>query len=348
MNRTLAFLPAACFALVSCDQVGKLVEQASNALSKEIKAKVAQHAPPPVPDPQTSPTEQEVPGVVFRKDLPFPDAVVLKSTVKREISGRFFHSSELGKNVENVKGTELTVSEIERTGDMLRYTLRESSFTLPVIEKAADGKEQQPQKVKNPLQQATPSTEPVNFRRTGSVWKVDAANKGFREMVLSQQLSPVFDELLVDHALAPRPLWFSKTPIKIGDELKIAGTALPMLVAGDAKGSLNLKFEAIENVHGQPCGVFSVKGTYIRLKTPNFQGQLMDEEVTIEDGRLWLSTQHPVILKEELNTIQTFKPAGDGGLVGRGQGTIRISAEREWKVKAAAAPSPQGAAPVEP
>lgn len=61
----------------------------------------------------------------------------------------------------------------------------------------------------------------------------------------------------------------------------------------------------------------------------------MDEEVTIENGKLWLSMLHPMILKEELNTIQTFKPAGDGGLVGRGQGVIKIFAEREWKIKGA-------------
>jgi len=331
MNRSLILLPAVCFALLSCDKVNDLVLQASNAVSKGLKDKVAEHSPSNANDLLVN---QSAEGVIFRKDLPFPDAIILKSTVKREISGRFFHSSELGKNVENVKGTELTVAEIERSGDTLRYVLRESSFTLPVMEKTKDGKEQ-PQKVKNPLQQIAPSTEPVLFRKTGQAWKVDGENKGFREMVLSQQLSPVFDQLLVDYALMPRPLWFSKTPIKIGDEINVSGAVLPMLIAGDAKGSVQLKFEAIEAVHGQPCGVFSIKGDYVRLKCPDFHGQLVDEEVTIEDGRLWLSMLYPMILKEELSTIQTFKPAGDGGLVGRGQGVIKISAEREWKIKGA-------------
>ena len=335
MKRSLILLPALCLTLISCDKIDGLVKQASAAVSKDLKDKVAENAPSIANDPQQKLVNQSSEGVVFRKDLPFPDAIILKTTVKREISGRFFHTSELGNNVENVKGTELTVAEIERSGDTLRYVLRESSFTLPMMEKTKDGK-QQPQKAKNPLQHIAPSTDPVLFRKSGQVWKVGGGSNGFRELVLSQQLSPVFDQLLVDYALMPRSLWFSKTPIKIGDELNVSGAALPMLIAGEAKGSLQIKFEAIESVHGQPCGVFSIKGDYIRLKCPNFQGQLMDEEVTIENGKLWLSMIYPMILKEELNTIQTFKPAGDGGLVGRGQGVIKISAEREWKIKGVA------------
>lgn len=325
--------------LISCDKIDGLVKLASNAVSKELKDKVGANAPAGASNPEHALVDQTPQGVVFRKDLPFPDAIILKSTVKREISGRFFHTSELGKNVENVKGTELTVAEIERTGDTLRYVLRESSFTLPVMEKTKDGKEQ-PQKVKNPLQHVPPSTDPVLFRKTGQTWKVDGENKNFRDMVLNQQLSPVFDQLLIDHALAPRPLWFSKTPIKIGDEINVSGAAIPMLIAGEAKGSLQLKFVAIEDVHGQPCGVFTIKGDYVRIKCPSFHGQLMDEEVTVEDGKLWLSMVYPMVLKEELNTIQTFKPAGDGGLVGRGQGVIKISAVREWKIKGAAEAAP--------
>jgi hypothetical protein len=84
-------------------------------------------------------------------------------------------------------------------------------------------------------------------------------------------------------------------------------------------------------VKGHPCGVFSVTGDFSRKQFPDFDGNFTDEDVTIQSGKIWLSLIYPIILKEELDTIQSFKSGGQGGLVGRGQGTVKVSVEREWK-----------------
>ena len=94
----------------------------------------------------------------------------------------------------------------------------------------------------------------------------------------------------------------------VGDQLAVSGDSLPMLVAGKGKGSLNLKLESFEAVAGHPCGVFSVSGTYSRKKFPDFEGNLTDEDVTIQSGKIWLSLIHPIVLKEERNSRLSKTP----------------------------------------
>lgn len=326
----LRFLLILAFALglSSCDKVKQLAQKASTAATKEMQSGAgATHAQ--VDNSLQALVDQTAEGVVFRKDLPFPENISIKTTLKRDISGRFFHSSELGKKVENIQGFEVTVAEFERSKGSVRYALKEATFTVPAAEKNKEGK-MVDKKVANPLKPQAPSTQPLMFSRNGGVWKVDGQND-FRSVVLSRQLGPVFDELLIEQGLAPRPLWFSKKRLKVGDELTLADESVRMLIAGNAKGNLQLKLQAIEAVSGHPCGVFAVSGSYNRSGLPEFDGTVMDEEITIESGKLWLSLLYPVVLKEELSTIQTFKPGAETGLVGRGQGVIKHSRLREWK-----------------
>ncbi len=58
--------------------------------------------------------------------------------------------------------------------------------------------------------------------------------------------------------------------------------------------------------------MFSVTGDYSRKQFPDFEGNLTDEDVTIPSGKIWFSLLYPMILKEELATIQTFKSGGQG------------------------------------
>ncbi len=330
MNRQTILILAAALGLCSCEKVKQMAENAKTAVNQELQTQTTAATAQAAIDPALQQlVDQNEEGVIFRKDLPFPQQVTVKSTLKREISGRFFHTSELGKRVENIKGTELTVCEMERAGSTVRYTLKETSFIVPAAEKDKDGKLVD-KKVAHPLRPQVPSMKPVQFRQDGGTWKADGAND-FRLVVLSRQLSPVFEQLMIDQSLAPRPLWFAKKRLKIGDEMSIGGASMPMLVAGGAQGSMKLKLEAIEPVAGHPCGVVSVSGTFSRQGFPDFEGRVQDEDVTIENGKLWLSLIYPVIIKEEFETIQTFKPAAEGGIVGRGQGTIKHSLQREWK-----------------
>lgn len=319
-------IPLLALALASCDKAKDIAAKATSAVKHEITTRTGGSEETKVDETLQKLVDQTPEGVIFRKDLPFPQRLEVRTTRRREISGRFFQTSAIEKRADTLQGTQVAVTKLERAGDHVRFTLEQSSFSIP----SAEGPDGERQKISNPLEQVAPSTRPVTFTKSGDTWKSDDRGS-FHAAVLSKQLTPVLDELLIDNALAPHALWFAKRRLKIGDEFDVAGPSLPMLVAGNAKGSFHLKLEAIDAVGGHPCGVFSITGDYSRKEFPDFEGNLTDEDVSIQSGKLWLSLLHPVILKEELDTIQTFKSGGQGNLSGRGQGTIKVSVTREWK-----------------
>lgn len=333
-------IPLFVLTFTSCDKAKNLVGKASSAVKDQIAAKTGDKGTAEVDAPLQQLVDQTAEGAIFRKDLAFPQRLEVRTTCRREMSGRFFHVSAIEKRSEVINGTRIHISKLERAGDQIRYTLEQSSFSMPVPE----GTDGEAKVSSDPLEQLAPSTRPVTFRKSGKSWKADERD-GFRAAVLSRELTPVFDELLIENALAPRPLWFAKRRIKVGDQLVVTGDSLPMLLAGDAKGSFDLKLESFEPVEGHPCGVFSVTGDFSRKQMPDFEGGLTDEDVTIQAGKIWLSLLYPVILREELDTIQTFKSGGRGGLEGRGQGSIKLSVKRDWKILPAAVDAPAPIAP---
>jgi hypothetical protein len=328
MNARLIAITLLALATVSCDKASKIATDASASVKRLISGK--KQASAGEIDPALKKlVDQTAEGAVFRKDLPFPKRIEVRTTRRSEISGRFFQSSAIGRQAETINGTRTQTFILERSETQVRYTHENSGFTIPTPDKP----DAEQKNVANPLESTAPSNKPITFRKSGSSWKCDES-EGFRATVLSKQLSPVFDELLVENAIAPRPLWLGKRRMKIGEQVVATGESLPMIVAGDAKGSVTLKLEAFEPVEGHPCGVFSVKGDYSRKHFPDFDGKITDEEVTIQSGKMWLSLIYPIILKEQLDTVQTFKSGGYGGLEGRVQGTVKLSVTRSWKTPA--------------
>jgi hypothetical protein len=325
----ILLLPA--LALTSCDQAKKLAEQAGSAVKEQLNARST--GGKETADQQLQQLVDQTPeGVVFRKDLPFPTTLEVRTTRRQEWSGRFFQTSAIERRAETIKGTRLTLDKIELTGNKLRHTVEQSGFTIP----SADGadEDEAKQTLADPLAAVTHSKQPHVFQKSGTTWIADPEG-GFRSAALAKDLSPVLGQLLIENALAPRPLWFSaKKRFKPGDELVVTGQSIPMLLTGNATGTLSLKLESFEPVAGHPCAVFSVSGDYRRREIPDFEGIFTDEEVTIQSGRLWFSLIHPVILKEELETIQSVSSGSRGGQKSRGQGAIKSSVTREWKVPA--------------
>lgn len=312
-----------CLASFSCDKVKNIATQARSAVEDKL-AKSGSKSPDSTPDPELQKLVDQTPdGVIFRKDLPLPENFEVKITRVQEISGRFTQTSAIEKQASMVKGTQTLVTKLERSGELVGYTLEQSTFADPVVQGADESK-------KPVVKQLAPPSKVRTFKRTGGVWKSDDGND-FRTAALAQLLTPVFDQLLVENALAFRPLWFGKKRFKIGDQLTVTDQTLPMLTSGNPKGNLTLTLVAIEPVKGHPCGVFSVTGSYSRKRIPDFEGVLTDEDVTIESGKLWLSLLYPLILKEEVDTIQTTHSGGQGNASSTGQGSIKLSVVREWK-----------------
>ncbi|GAA5115680.1 hypothetical protein JIN84_20085 [Luteolibacter yonseiensis] len=322
-------IPIALLALSipSCDKARSLAGRARSAVGSGGDKNTADDSGKVDPSLEKL-VDRTAEGVVFRKDLPFPTRLDVKVTRTHEVVSRVFETSILGNTTTSLKGRQTTVTHLERAGDQVRYTLLESSFTEPVPE------EQKKDKTKKPaVRQLVAPGAPLTYQRDGSKWTADGSG-GFRGATLSKQLSPVFDLLLEENSLAPRKLWLGKKRIQIGTEIEVPKDLLPMLVTGNPEGKYTIRLDSIGAVHGHPCGVFTVHGSHKRQRVPDFEGNFTDEEVSVGSGRIWLSLLHPVILKEETDTVQDCRTGGNGSPVIRSQGTAKVSLTKDWKIPA--------------
>ena len=331
MNTRIPVLLLVLFATVSCQKVKSLAARAGGAVQEKIAVKAGSNKSTAVDAELQKLVDQNSDGTVFRKDLEFPKRLEVRVTRRAEMSGRFYQTSAIEVRTDLPNGAATLVTKFDRDGDGLRYTLEQSDFVAVGSEEEKGKKKAAPKPVAGTKGgSSAPTPRPVAFRRSGTGWGADARGD-FRAASLAQELSPGLEQLLIENGLASRLQWFGKRRVKVGDEVVVTGDALPMLLAGDAQGALTLKLESFEPVEGHPCGVFSVKGNYQRKAFPDFEGRRSDEDVTIQSGKYWLSLIYPLLLKEELQTIQTIKTGGQGGLVTRGQGAIRVSVTRAWK-----------------
>jgi hypothetical protein len=319
MRFIIPALALLALAAPSCDQVKELARKGSTVLGAELAAKSSDAADKG--DTELEKLVDRTPeGVVFRKDLPFPKELKVRTTSVEEVSGRVFEKSEIGSGAATVKGTTTTVSMLRRSGDQISYELVESVFAKP-LGQGQDAEKQEKQQLIAPFTAAV--------KKVGSKWT--PVSNDFHTANLVQSLSPVFDQLLVDNALAPHPMWFGAKRFKIGDTVSVSGKSLPMIVTGNATGNLDLKLESFGAVAGHPCAVFSVSGSFTREGFPSFDGSLTDEERTIETGKLWLSLLYPIVLKEQENSIQTIKSGQGGGHAVHVSGSSKFTVTREWK-----------------
>lgn len=322
MKNRLIIIALLGLASSSCDKARSLAGKAKSAMETRIN-KTSVDATDPAPDPELQKlVDQTAEGIIFRKDLPFPVRFEIRTELSQELSCRVSTTSAIENQVTAVKGTQTTALKFERAGDQIRYTMEKSIFAEAMPEGTDDSKKS--------IKELAPPSKPQIYHKVGAIWKSDNS-EGFRAVALSRQLSPVFDLLLVENALVSRNLWFAKKRIKIGDKLTVTDQTLPMLVAGNAKGTFTLTLQSIGTVKGHPCGVFTFTGDYSRKQMPDFEGVITDEDVTIQSGKLWLSMIYPLVLREEAETVQTIRRGGGDNVGTRSQGSVKVSLVRDWK-----------------
>lgn len=322
--RHTSILICLTLACASCDKARELAEKAAAS----AKEKIAGDSSGAVADPELLKlVDETAEGVVFRKDLPFPSQLEVRVTRRQEWSGRLIQQNEIDRSSQTIKGTRSMSHLLVLTGDELRLTPEQSTFTIP----SPDDPKAAAKTLADPLKALTSQPKPITMLKHGNSWQAQAGGD-FHAVALARELSPVMQDLLVENSLAPRPLWFTaKKRFKPGDTLTVTGDSLPMLLAGKASGNLQLTFESRDAVEGHPCAVFSIKGDFSRKQFPDLDGQFNDEEVTIQSGKLWLSLIHPLILREELDSIQSIKSGPAGMPTTHGQGAVKVSVTRSWK-----------------
>lgn len=326
MSTRLAIALIAVFSLTmpSCEKARGIAGKIGNTVGTGFRGGSTNSGGPP--DQELLKLVRQSPhGLVFRKDLPFPNHIVVRTTRKQTLDGRFFRTSALGNEASHVTGTQTTITKLQRNGDEIRYELEKSYFATPTGAKF--GKTEQ--ESTHPLDLITADQSPKIFRRINDSWKADVSS-GFRAALVSRQLAPFFEVLLTDAGLSPRKLWFSDSYLPLGHEIHVSSQTMPMLFSGNSSGALRLKLEELDAVSGHPCGRFSVTGTFTRKRFPDFDGNFTDEDITIQSGQLWLSLIYPLVLREEFQGIASFRTGGEGTPQSRGEGTLTHSLIRQW------------------
>ncbi len=320
-----ALLPL--LALVSCDKARQAVEkirQGAERTAGEGREDAALAAL----------VERAEEGVRFRRDLPFPDAVTVGVTNVTTYSNlRGVKRSALGTSSGTTEGSFEEVTRYERKGGEVTITLERSGQVIEEEEEGEEKKKPASQQGQGENAASRLIGKSLTLHHTGRGWRMpkSAGPVDFQLIAWGRNTESSLPGLFEEEGLLPRPLWFPPARSwKEGDVLELSGASLGLLFP-KASGKLSLVFEGEEAVEGHPCGRFSVQGgVSFEEKSPK-DGMLYQIEMTISEGWIWCSLLHPLVLKEELDTVQSVRISASGGIEDRFQGKAEVLCVRSWK-----------------
>jgi len=328
-------LPFFMASLTSCDKAKQAVQAARNKIEGVKDPSLPKPPGGEVEAAFAGQVDTAAEGVRFRRDLPFPGDIEVRVTHRMTFHNtRKITSSALGTDQITAKGAFEMVGLFQRSGPQLALTIERAG---PVV----DPKEAV-EKAKASAQGA-PAPEPpqfvgtrVQFQQTRSGWKLPARSGpvDFSMKLLEQDLLPGLPGMLVQHGLMPRRQWFSSSRRWIGgDKLVLEGDSLALLFENGTHGKVTLTYEVTEALDGHPCGRFSVQGDVSLKDEASLNGSVQSGQVTIQSGRIWCSLLHPLVLREEYQTVRTVSQGQGDGPKERLQGSIDELKVRQWKAK---------------
>jgi hypothetical protein len=292
---------------------------------------------------------------VFRRDLAFPPHLKVVSTrVTKYKKVRSAGKSEFGEGSMELSVREDEMMEYEMAGGSVRFTMKENvsekvptaaerAAKLKAIKEALEKKQSPPEireRIMDPL-----IGQMVQFTYDGKSWKA-VPTKLFKTMAWGRGLEGEIGGLLVENSLLPRPRWFGTNPMKVGELTKLAGKSMDLVLDGKGDGSLELVLKGMEGVHGHPCAVFEVSGSYIEKPSENERGETVGGEVAVDKGRIWCSLLFPLVLRSDLDLIVSYETREGSKVVHQLQGAVNEKTHRDWKAvtKAPDKPAPAKAA----
>lgn len=313
-----------CVAVSSCDEAKSIAVKAKDAVEQQVeKVTSVVGEPAAVADSDLEALVDHTPeGYLFRKNLPFPQRVKVKTVSESTFKGRSFQSSILGSETGEIDGTFRDEVEIERNGAVGVVTHHESRFTPRSLTEDAEPPES---KVVRPG-----GTMRMEFRNGN--WSPARDGKALDFSRAADMAGRGFDDLLLENGLNPRPFWFGKRRLKIGDSVTLTKSHLGMLLYSETGGRLDLKLERIEAIHGHPCGVFSVTGNVMVAKPKLSSMGSGREDITIESGNIWMSLLYPIVLKEDVTAVVSSRAGDSKSNLQRTHGTLHARLERKWTI----------------
>lgn len=321
MKRIIPQCLLCCLALSSCDQVKNIAVQAKEAVEEKVAGETVVRSTEPDAELQAL-VDQTEEGYVFRKDLPFPTHLRVKTVKEWQFKGRLFRSSAFGNESSEVDGTFHYESEITSDGHRATISHKDTRFTPA---KVTDSKEIPESKVMN-------EGGTISMERGKGGWVPAKDGKALDFSRAAKLVGGGFQEELTDNGLLPRPFWFGKKRMKTGDSVTLDGKHLEVLMPPGSDGKLSLKLESVEAVNGHPCGVFSVEGSVTVPSEGMFSSPAGREDLTFESAKVWLSLIHPLVLRTDIQAVVSSRKGSGKGNMEVNQGISRTKVEREWEI----------------
>ena len=330
--RPLLFALLVTLPLMSCQKVKELVG----------KAKVASGSSGEMDKALEALVDRAPEGVKFRKDLPFPVNVECRLSSSMKFEGvRVFRKTAFGPESGVSSATSEEIATWTRQGQRLTFAVENATVDLapeppkPVIDPKAPVPKTPP--VAKPAEPALPQTirevtESLSgtLELSGGKWSAGADSDFLRSAKLKALAVGFDDEALSLRGLQARKLWFGKTRWKEGSRLSLSGEEMTLvMITPGLKGHLDLVFEAVEAVEGHPCGRFAISGECSGFRNPLGQPDDSKAEMSITGGKIWMSLIHPLVLKQELDTVMTLSDKRNG--IDRAQGHVILKQSLTWK-----------------
>jgi len=229
--------------------------------------------------------------------------------------------------------------EYEMAGGSVRFTMKDNSSEriltaaermarLKAIEEAVERKEKPPEARDRNVSDLIGKA--VQFNYSGGTWKA-IPTKEFKTMAWGKGLEAEVAGKLVENGLQPRPRWFGTGPMKVGDVTKLSSKSLDLVFDGVSAGNVEMTLKGMEGVHGHPCAVFEVSGSFTMAESVNAESQKTTGEATIDKGRIWCSLLYPIVLRGDLDLIVSSQTKEGAKLVNQIQGSMNESFHLDWK-----------------
>jgi hypothetical protein len=335
MKALVIALPVLFAGLASCDKAKQAVEAARVKMGG-----VTDPDAPATPGGEVAPAyathvDSAAEGVRFRRDLTFPSQVKVRvSELSQFKNVRIVSKSELGSEASTYTGSWERVGTIERHSQRVTLAIEKAGEVLDLPKGEEKAGLPAPPKKSLPAMGTGTAGSRIVFEHGPKGWQ-RPAGKGpveFGNLLLERSLLPALPDVLVREGVLPRTQWFSSTRRWIGgDKFVLEGPSMALLFPGRSSGTITLTYEAAEALAGHPCGRFAVEGDVTLKDHVGLGGETSEREITIRSGKIWCSLIHPLVLREELQTVQTLSNgSGEGGASLRIQGAIDLVVARQW------------------
>ena len=326
-------LSLSALGLTSCDKAKKAVDAARDKIEGSKDAGLPKAPGGDVESALVSQVDTAAEGVRFRRDLPFPSRVEVPVVERVTFHNtRRIVTSALGTESMVANGTFEVVGLFERDGPRVSFKIDKMGPVADpkeAVEKAKAKAEGAPPEEPNPMVGVK-----VEFVQTANGWQLPP-HKGavdFNRKVLEQSLLPHLSNMVQEFGGLPRTQWFSSSRRWIaGDKLVLEGASLALLFDAGTTGKVTLTYEVSEALDGHPCGRFAVQGDISIRNEMALDGGSRSGELTIQSGKIWCSLLHPLILREDLQTLKTVTEGQGNGPKTKLQGAIDELKIRQWK-----------------